>query len=593
MGQLFALSFDSAASPDISFSSNGDIDLSPLFGWGFAWYPGNEKAAMVVKDATSPFNNSLTRVLQDWRHFHSAHFVCHLRGAAKRISQTGTQPFVRSLAGRDFILVHDGDMNIKALRALYSKETPFFEPMGKTDSELAFCLLLNRLYQKKARRFIDFGFAELTTLLRSFAKLGTANFILSDGQDMVFFHGANHQRGLHWTKRKPPHAQAILETDNIRLDLSNPLDINRTVIIAATSPFSDIGWQPLADEQLIVVRRGKVIWDSTNPVLFASEYYDALTSEVTGKNIQFLPPRPIIQAKTQTFHIQHQTIYEYSEAVENSSHTLRLEPVNDLYQELLEFKCSIQPVKIDNTKKIYFEDVFANQSIFFSIDQPYKELQIISESIVKVHAPRLIDLTSTVHRSTIPLVWMPWQRQMMMSYLLPPELPETQLLALSDYAMGFVERNDYDLFETLKDINTTLYQDLSYIPGATTLKSTPFEVFINRQGVCQDFANLMICLARLLSIPARYRVGYIDTGVTNDVNRIRSDASHAWVELYLPYVGWFGFDPTNGSIVNVEHIRIACGRNYRDATPTSGTIYKGGRKEKLTVKVYVTKQSSE
>jgi transglutaminase-like putative cysteine protease len=96
----------------------------------------------------------------------------------------------------------------------------------------------------------------------------------------------------------------------------------------------------------------------------------------------------------------------------------------------------------------------------------------------------------------------------------------------------------------------------------------------------------MMCLARLLHVPARYRTGYIFTGADYE-NKIQSEASHAWVELYVPRVGWHGFDPTNGRQVGSDHVRVACGRNYRDATPTSGTIYRGGGAETLTVAVRV------
>jgi transglutaminase-like putative cysteine protease len=181
---------------------------------------------------------------------------------------------------------------------------------------------------------------------------------------------------------------------------------------------------------------------------------------------------------------------------------------------------------------------------------------------------------------------MPWQRQMMMPYLLPQELPETQLDELTAYAMSFVERNDGNLMHVLKDINLSIYRDYKYVQGTTSLSTTPFDVYTTRKGVCQDFANLFICLARLLSIPARYRMGYIYTGV-NYQNTIQSEASHAWAEVYLPYVGWRGFDPTNGCMAGQDHIRVACGRNYLDATPTSGTIFKGGGKETLTVSVKI------
>jgi transglutaminase-like putative cysteine protease len=173
---------------------------------------------------------------------------------------------------------------------------------------------------------------------------------------------------------------------------------------------------------------------------------------------------------------------------------------------------------------------------------------------------------------------------MMLPYLLPPELPESQLRELTNYAMSFVERNDYHLLRTINDINLSIYKDFQYVPGSTQISTTPFEVYTNRCGVCQDFANLFICLTRLLSLPARYRMGYIYTGA-NYTNKIQSDASHAWAEVYLPYVGWRGFDPTNGCAANQDHIRVACGRNYVDATPTSGTIYKGGGIESLRVEV--------
>jgi len=88
-------------------------------------------------------------------------------------------------------------------------------------------------------------------------------------------------------------------------------------------------------------------------------------------------------------------------------------------------------------------------------------------------------------------------------------------------------------------------------------------------------------------VPARYRVGYIHTGADYD-NKIQSEASHAWAEVYLPWIGWRGFDPTNGCKVGLDHIRVAAGRTYQDATPTSGTLYKaGGGRETLEVSVRV------
>src|SRR5438105_12613 len=79
-----------------------------------------------------------------------------------------------------------------------------------------------------------------------------------------------------------------------------------------------------------------------------------------------------------------------------------------------------------------------------------------------------------------------------------------------------------------------------------SLETTPYQVLVSKRGVCQDFANLFICMARLLGLPARYVCGYLHTGPSDGMSRATSDASHAWVQLYIPTIGWKGFDPTNG-----------------------------------------------
>jgi transglutaminase-like putative cysteine protease len=273
--------------------------------------------------------------------------------------------------------------------------------------------------------------------------------------------------------------------------------------------------------------------------------------------------------------------------VERSAHIFRLRPVHDEHQELVDHELHISAKGLRRD----YEDVFGNQATSAELESPYSELRIIARSLVRVMAEPSPQLLSPARRVTLPLVWMPWQRQMMLPYLLPPELPETQLTELYEYALSFVKRQDSDLVQTLLDMNLTIYRDFRYVSGSTTLATTPFDVYGNRRGVCQDFANLMICLARLLNIPARYRVGYIYTGASYE-NKLQSEASHAWMEVYLPRVGWQGFDPTNGCFAGLDHVRVASGRNYVDATPTSGTLYKGGGGETLSVAVRVEEDPS-
>jgi transglutaminase-like putative cysteine protease len=145
--------------------------------------------------------------------------------------------------------------------------------------------------------------------------------------------------------------------------------------------------------------------------------------------------------------------------------------------------------------------------------------------------------------------------------------------------------------ETLFAINLTLFKEYQYVPGSTGIETTPYEVFTHKRGVCQDFANLFICLARLLGVPARYVCGYVFTGNTGAA-RARSDASHAWVQLYIPNIGWKAFDPTNGVLPRTDHVRLAYGRYYRDTAPTSGTLYNRAR-ETLTIDVELAELEPE
>lgn len=291
-------------------------------------------------------------------------------------------------------------------------------------------------------------------------------------------------------------------------------------------------------------------------------------------------------AKQNEYSILHETIYHYDNPVELSNHLFHLYPVNDNIQAVVDYKLAVSV----NGYGEFFEDVFGNIATFYQIKSPYNNLIIRSEFIIRVRDNPSHESEYLHQRRDVPLVWLPWQSQMMSAYLLPPELPESELSELTDFALNFVKRNNYDLMAVLNDINQTIYRDFKYVPGSTSITTTAYQLYTSRRGVCQDFTNLFICLARLLNIPARYRTGYIYTG--NDANnKIQSDGSHAWVEVYLPLIGWYGFDPTNGCVVGKNHIRIACGRQYFDASPTTGTIYKGGGNEVLnfTVKVKLIK----
>ncbi|MEZ4361931.1 MAG: class II glutamine amidotransferase [Kofleriaceae bacterium] len=624
--RLLAMSLDGAASPSIRLTHGahphgahphgapGHRREDAPYGWGFAWYPAQTSCAMVIKDPTSTGENAMTKLLYGWERFESTVFVCHLRGAARTLIEQDTQPFSKSYAGRDFVLAHNGDLMVDRATALPLTD-PSFEPLGGTDSEHAFAWLLQQMRTTGARRLAEIGWPRLHRWLCSLDDLGTANFLLTDGIDLCAYRDAEGYNGLGWSRLVPPHAQLRLENSDYTLDLEDVAHRGRSVVMVSTHAVGPLPFQELAPGQLLVFRRGALTFDSEQasasslgsgaatgraetqrqhaaqggaapaaPTLAEVELAGAAMATPISAGAD-RPSRPSSMPVTQgsrVLSVIHDTTYRYDQPVTHSLHTYRLRPCHDLGQQVLSHRLEIS---VNGDRRDY-EDVFGNAATRVELTSPYQELRITSRSIVALAPPRTSALMAVVRRNTFPLVWMPWQRQMMTPYLLPVELPETQLTELSEFAMQFAARQDDDLMRTAMDINQTIHRDFSYVSGSTTLETTPFEVYSGRRGVCQDFANLLICLARLLGIPARYRVGYIFTGAGYE-NRAQGDASHAWAELYLPYYGWQGFDPTNGCLVALDHVRVACGRNYRDATPTAGTIYKGGGAELLSVEVRV------
>jgi transglutaminase-like putative cysteine protease len=99
-------------------------------------------------------------------------------------------------------------------------------------------------------------------------------------------------------------------------------------------------------------------------------------------------------------------------------------------------------------------------------------------------------------------------------------------------------------------------------------------------------AHIMIALVRHVGIPCRYVSGYLYHG-REDHDRSTASATHAWVEAFLPTLGWVGFDPTNALVARDRHVRTALGRDYADVPPTRG-LFRGRTESELFVAVQVT-----
>ena len=141
--------------------------------------------------------------------------------------------------------------------------------------------------------------------------------------------------------------------------------------------------------------------------------------------------------------------------------------------------------------------------------------------------------------------------------------------------------------ELLTELNEAIYNLFAYVPNSTKVDSPIEEALQARQGVCQDFAHIMIALVRRMNIPCRYVSGYMFHRDDDENDRSVEGASHAWVEALVPRLGWVAFDPTNNLVGGDRHIRVAIGRDYADVPPTRG-VYKGEAQSELSVAVTVS-----
>ena len=572
MPNLLAMSFEGELAPSFSLHCLSAGRTLPD-GWGLGYYPAGEPSAAILKEPAPPQASMRSQLAMAWEQVESNVFVLHIRHATwGSLSDANTQPFSRTWGRRDWLMAHAGSLDRKPA------EVPGpFEPVGSTDTEQVFCGLLNRFAERGWRSIADVDLAVVMEWFSQLNEVGELTLCLTDGRDLLV-HADRRGMPLWLGTLTPPYEKIEFGDDDLDIDLTRRGAKSRKGMIVCTEELEPrggdattaIAWRQLAPGQLMVIREGAVIRErSTSGAL------------VTPRE-RMRPAR----SEPRLFDVTHRTVYKYAQAVERSTHLLRLTPVHDHLQHVRTHELTISVP----TQSRDYEDVFGNRVRRLAIEAPFSEMVIEAKSVVEVLDvdPLGDDLLRV--RSTIPLVWMPWQRQVLDPYLLPYELPETELAELAEYAMSFVKRNDYDLLDTLLDINHTIFREYAYKQGETTVSTSAFDVYVNRRGVCQDFTNLFICLARLLGVPARYCCGYIYTGPKNP-NQRQGEASHAWVQLYLPQVGWKGFDPTNGILTQTDHVRVAVGRNYIDATPTSGTIFVGGGGETLSVEVIVEPHS--
>jgi len=286
------------------------------------------------------------------------------------------------------------------------------------------------------------------------------------------------------------------------------------------------------------------------------------------------------------YKIRHITEYQYQEMVSIGHNRLCLVPLNYNGQQCLSSNIKVSPTP---DELVYQTDFFGNTLLFISIYKDHDQLEIVSESMVDIENRANAD-----RAFNSPVAWEEVKNQVsvhsdvyadVMQYTLPSiHVPTSE--AIRKFAYDCFPQGA-TLWNGCQSLMQKIYSSLDFTPGFTTVNTPVESVLTSRKGVCQDFAHLMIACLRNMGLPARYVSGYIETVPPPGKQKlVGSDASHAWVSVYFPEIGWVEFDPTNNLLPSHNHITVAVGRDYFDVAPIKGIIFSSGQQQ-IVVKVDV------
>jgi transglutaminase-like putative cysteine protease len=256
--------------------------------------------------------------------------------------------------------------------------------------------------------------------------------------------------------------------------------------------------------------------------------------------------------------IYHRTTYFYRTTVRDSYNEVRLRQATNDESRLEFFLLNIQPpVRLQ-----HFRDANFNYVHFFEIAAPHSQLSIEAQSIVN----------TTTQYSKGPPLGVPFSKlEEEDNDFLAPFLAASHYIQITPeiWRLAIDIRGDQNgIFETGVAIMEHINQHWTYAPNTTDASTQVAQIMELKQGVCQDFAHLMIAICRALKIPARYVSGYLYNRPDGTLRG--AQASHAWCEIHVPGHGWFGLDPTNNTWAEEHHVKIATGRDYQEAAPVSG-----------------------
>jgi len=274
------------------------------------------------------------------------------------------------------------------------------------------------------------------------------------------------------------------------------------------------------------------------------------------------------------FKIHHITKYHYEQPIVESVNEIRIFPYQSADQEVLQ-----HDLIITNHPNVHvFKDYWGNKVGFFNILEPHQDLIVESKLTVRT----IVDLSSLEMSTTgFDILNKEVEESFHLLELTKPDDIESQEQIQKILESFF--NGGQSIKEVIEKSSQYIFENFTYTKGITNIETTIDEILVHKKGVCQDFAHLLLQILRTMHIPCRYVSGYI----CPNKNGMRGEgATHAWVDAWVPGIGWCGIDPTNNAWVNNHHVKLAVGRNFYDSSVVKGT-YKGSSRQDLFVFVSV------
>lgn len=274
------------------------------------------------------------------------------------------------------------------------------------------------------------------------------------------------------------------------------------------------------------------------------------------------------------YSVRHQTRYTYSDFVSISYNRLHSRPRKCPWQTFSQARLTIDPEPAFQHPQT---DFFGNPVTFFTVQKPHRELDVVVFFDVEVKA-RVIEGDSDPWESVADALRVPSDSEALDASQFRFD---SNWISRSEPLTVFAEKSfskGRPVLEAARELCSRIYREFTFDNSATTVATPLEEVLQNRRGVCQDFAHLAIASMRGLGLAARYVSGYILTIPPAGQERLQgADASHAWISIWAPPLGWVDLDPTNNCLVCDQHVTLAWGRDFHDVSPLRGVMLGGGR----------------